>query len=71
MRLFLIDPASFRKETSDPFYNDILKIDETKEWYVFRISFQTGGRCQIQVAYDFQANTPSYYIVSTTYELKK
>lgn len=70
MRLFLIDPASFRKETSDPFYNDILKIDETKEWYVFRISFQTGGRCQIQVAYDFQANTPSYYIVSTTYELK-
>lgn len=70
IRLFLIDPASFRKETSDPFYNDILKIDETKEWYVFRISFQTGGRCQIQVAYDFQANTPSYYIVSTTYELK-
>ena len=71
IRLFLIDPASFRKGTSAPFYDDILKVDDNKEWYVFRVFFQTNGRCQIQVAYDFQNNnTPSYYLVSTTYELK-
>lgn len=71
IRLFLIDPASFRKGTSAPFYDDILKVDDNKEWYVFRVFFQTNGKCQIQVAYDFQNNnTPSYYLVSTTYELK-
>ena len=71
IRLFLIDPASFRKGTSAPFYDDILKVGDNKEWYVFRVFFQTNGRCQIQVAYDFQNNnTPSYYLVSTTYELK-
>ena len=71
IRLFLIDSASFRKGTSAPFYDDILKVDDNKEWYVFRVFFQTNGKCQIQVAYDFQNNnTPSYYLVSTTYELK-
>ena len=71
IRLFLIDPAPFRKGTSDSFYNDILKVDDSKEWFVFRVFFQTNGKCQIQVAYDFQNNnTPSYYLVSTTYELK-
>ena len=70
IRLFLIDPASFRKGTSDSFYNDILKVDDSKEWFVFRVSLQTNGKCQIQVAYEFETNKPSYYLVSTTYELK-
>ena len=70
IRLFLIDPAPFRKGTSDSFYNDILKVDDSKEWFVFRVSLQTNGKCQIQVAYEFETNKPSYYLVSTTYELK-
>ena len=70
IRLFLIDPASFRKGTSAPFYDDILKVDDSKEWFVFRVSLQTNGKCQIQVAYEFETNKPSYYLVSTTYELK-
>ena len=70
IRLFLIDPASFRKGTSAPFYDDILKVDDNKEWFVFRVSLQTNGKCQIQVAYEFETNKPSYYLVSTTYELK-
>jgi hypothetical protein len=70
INLLVFVPSDLRNLISDDFYNNILKIDSTKEFYLFRVYFKTSNRCEIQIAYQFEPNTTAYCFVNCSYELK-
>ncbi len=70
VNLFVLVPSDLRNLISDDFYNNILKIDSTKEFYLFRVYFKTSNRCEVQVAYQFEPNKTAYCFVDCSYELK-
>ena len=70
INLLVFVPSDLRNLISDDFYNNILKIDSTKEFYLFRVYFKTSNRCEIQIAYQFEPNKTAYCFVNCSYELK-
>ena len=70
INLLVFVPSDLRNLISDDFYNNILKIDSTKEFYLFMVYFKTSNRCEIQIAYQFEPNTTAYCFVNCSYELK-
>lgn len=70
INLLVFVPSDLRNLISDDFYNNILKIDSTKEFYLFRVYFKTSNKCEIQIAYQFEPNKTAYCFVNCSYELK-
>lgn len=69
---FVILPANLKSNSymSSDFYNNLLNFDNGKDFQIFRMDFDNNGTCEIQIAYQFTANTNSWVFLTCKYELK-